>query len=82
MDLDRRIGKAANYVFEKNRVPFAVVAMVGNCTVLFTILWSYLFFHDPITIYIISGTLIFVAEFLLLNFPIPRRSAKKTGATR
>ncbi|WP_239615545.1 DMT family transporter [Cohnella mopanensis] len=61
------------------RVPFAVVAIVGNCTVLFAILWSYLFFRDPITIYIISGTLIFVTGLLLLNFPMPRRRIKKTA---
>ncbi|RKP51496.1 DMT family transporter [Cohnella endophytica] len=60
------------------RVPFAVVAIVGNCTVLFAILWSYLFFRDPITVYIIVGTFIFVVGILLLNFPMPRRSAKKT----
>lgn len=57
------------------RVPFAVVAIIGNCTVLFAIMWSYLFFHDPITLYIIGGTLIFVAGFLLLNFPMPGRRA-------
>ncbi|NIK79227.1 drug/metabolite transporter (DMT)-like permease [Paenibacillus castaneae] len=60
------------------RVPFAVVAIVGNCTVLFTILWSYIFFKDPITIYIISGTLIFVAGLLLLSLPKLRRSVKKS----
>ncbi|UVI30249.1 DMT family transporter [Paenibacillus spongiae] len=60
------------------RVPFAVVAIAGNCTVLFTILWSYLFFRDPITIYLISGTLIFVTGILLLNFTIPRQAAMKT----
>lgn len=59
------------------RVPFAVVAIVGNCTVLFALLWSSLFFHEPITLYLISGTFIFVAGILLLNFPIPRRSAKE-----
>lgn len=60
------------------RVPFAVVAIVGNCTVLFTILWSYIFFKDPITIYIISGTLIFVAGLLLLSLPKLHRSVKKS----
>ncbi|MFC5528066.1 DMT family transporter [Cohnella yongneupensis] len=58
------------------KVPFAIVAIVGNCTVLFAILWAYLFFRDPITVYIICGTLIFVAGFVLLNFPMPRRNAK------
>ncbi|MCR2805989.1 DMT family transporter [Paenibacillus soyae] len=55
------------------RVPFAAVAIVGNCTVLFAILWSYLFFEEPITIYLIGGSLLFVAGLLLLNLPLRRR---------
>lgn len=62
------------------RVPFTVVAVVGNSTVLFAILWSYLFFNDPITIYIIVGTLIFVAGIILMNFKMPNRSARKTSS--
>jgi drug/metabolite transporter (DMT)-like permease len=58
------------------RVPFTVVAIIGNCTVLFALVWSYLFFQEPITLYLISGTFIFVAGILLLNFPLPRRSVK------
>ncbi|WP_349292461.1 DMT family transporter [Paenibacillus sp. ATY16] len=59
------------------RVPFAVVAIVGNSSVLFSILWAYIFFRDPITSYIIIGTLIFVAGFLLLNFSGPRKKTAK-----
>lgn len=55
------------------KVPFAVVAIVGNCTVLFSILWAYVFFRDPITVYIIGGTLVFVAGFVILNLPMLRR---------
>ncbi|RAP77040.1 DMT family transporter [Paenibacillus montanisoli] len=62
------------------RVPFAIVAIVGNCSVFFTILWSYLFFHEPITEYIISGTLVFVAGFLILNLKLPSRAAKKESS--
>ncbi|WP_127530372.1 DMT family transporter [Paenibacillus kobensis] len=61
------------------RVPFMVVAIVGNSTVLFAILWSYLFFHDPITVYIIGGTFIFVAGFLILNLPA-RKKEKQDSA--
>lgn len=57
------------------KVPFMIVALVGNSMVFFAVLWAYLFFRDPITIYIIGGTLIFVAGFLLLNFPLRRKSA-------
>lgn len=63
------------------RVPFTIVAIAGNCTVLFAILWSYLFYKDPITSYVLTGTCIFVAGLLLLNFPLPRRKAKLSQET-
>jgi drug/metabolite transporter (DMT)-like permease len=56
------------------RVSFVAVALVGNSSVLFSILWSYLFFHEPITGYVIAGTLIFFAGFLVLNWPMTGRS--------
>lgn len=59
------------------RVPFAVIAIVSNSAVLFTLLWSYLFFQEPITLYLMAGTVIFIAGILLLNFPLQRRSAKE-----
>lgn len=52
------------------RVSFALVAIVGNSSVLFSIVWSYLFFNEPITGYVLSGTAVFMAGFLLLNFPL------------
>lgn len=59
------------------RVSFAAVAIVGNSTVLFTLLWSYLFFEEPMTLYLIGGTLIFLAGILLLNFPMVRRNKEE-----
>ncbi|GAA3403374.1 DMT family transporter [Paenibacillus hodogayensis] len=58
------------------RVSFAVVAVVGNSSVLFSILWSYLFFHEPITGYVLTGTFIFLAGFVLLNVPYGKKTAK------
>ncbi|MFC5451299.1 DMT family transporter [Paenibacillus aestuarii] len=63
------------------RVSFVVVAIVGNCSVLFSIVWSYLFYHEPITWYVLGGTLVFIAGFLIMNFPIRRRSVDKAAAT-
>ncbi|MDQ6423579.1 DMT family transporter [Paenibacillus sp. LHD-117] len=60
------------------RVPFAVVAIVGNSTVLFMLLWSYLFFQEPMTVYLLAGTLIFLAGLLLLNFPMKRPQRKRS----
>ncbi|GAA4833694.1 hypothetical protein GCM10023310_08900 [Paenibacillus vulneris] len=55
------------------RVSFAVAVIVSNSGVLFTIAWSYLFFHDPITVYIIGGAGVFMAGLLLLNWPLKQR---------
>jgi drug/metabolite transporter (DMT)-like permease len=56
------------------RVPFPAVVLVSNSSVLFTILWAYLFYHEPITGYVLSGTGIFVAGLLLLNIPLSRQA--------
>lgn len=61
------------------RVPFAAVAICGNSSVLFSILWSYLIFHEPITGYVLGGTGIFIAGFMLLNFPLPAKRASASG---
>lgn len=69
------------------RVPFAVVAIVGNSSVLFSILWSYLFFQEPITWYVWGGTFMFLIGFVLLNIPfakkkvrVPEQHAADTGS--
>ncbi|WJH35849.1 hypothetical protein N6H14_07975 [Paenibacillus sp. CC-CFT747] len=47
---------------------------MSNSSVLFSILWSYLIFHEPITLYVVTGTLVFLAGFLLLNLPGRRQA--------
>lgn len=56
-------------------VSFPVAVIVSNSGVLFTILWARLFFHDPITRYIIGGAALFTIGLVLLNMPA---HAKKT----
>ncbi|WP_199619502.1 DMT family transporter [Paenibacillus alkalitolerans] len=63
------------------RVSFVVVALIGNCSVLFSILWAYLFFREPITVYVVCGTLVFLAGFICLNIPILRPAAKVKTTT-
>ncbi|MBD2844182.1 DMT family transporter [Paenibacillus sp. IB182496] len=53
-------------------VPFAVAVIVSNCSVLFTILWSYLVYDEPITGYVLSGAGVCLAGLLLLNLPARR----------
>ncbi|RXZ84470.1 DMT family transporter [Paenibacillaceae bacterium] len=56
------------------RVPFAMVAIISNSMVLFSILWAALFMDEPITNYILAGTGVFLVGLLLLN--VPSRSAR------
>ncbi|MFS0724563.1 DMT family transporter [Paenibacillus sp. 1P07SE] len=60
------------------RVPFPMIIIVSNSMVLFTILWSFLFLGEPITVYIIGGTVMFFLGLLLLNLPLMKAKAKTT----
>lgn len=64
-------------------VSFPVAVIVSNSWVLFSILWSYLFYRDPITVYVIGGGALFVAGLILLNLPlrsaVERPSVRKTA---
>lgn len=51
------------------KVDFSVAVIISNSMVLFTILWSYLFFKEPITVYILSGALAFIIGLVWLNLP-------------
>src|SRR5690554_5164647 len=54
------------------RVPFPMIVIISNSSVIFTILWSYLFFSEPITIYILSGAFAFLVGLVILNLPSRR----------
>ncbi|WP_020620047.1 DMT family transporter [Paenibacillus daejeonensis] len=58
------------------RVPFPMIIIVSNSMVLFTILWSFLFLGEPITAYIIGGTILFFLGLMLLNLPLMRAKTK------
>ena len=50
-------------------LPFIAVVVISNTTVIFTLLWSVLFFHDKINSYIISGVIILLAGLIIINIP-------------
>ncbi|WP_010269127.1 DMT family transporter [Paenibacillus senegalensis] len=51
------------------RVDFSVAVIISNSMVLFTIIWSYVFFKEPITLYIIAGAMAFIIGLVWLNLP-------------
>ncbi len=46
-------------------VPFQMVALLQSTMVFFSIGWGILFFHEPVSIWIITGTLLFVTGIVL-----------------
>ncbi len=57
------------YANALKRISFVVASLLSNSSVLFTLLWSRLFYHEPITHYILWGTVLFLAGIILLTIP-------------
>lgn len=53
-------------------LPLFLVTIIQSMNVLLTLLWSVLFFHDPVTGYIIAGTVVFLIGMILVNWK-PKR---------
>ncbi|MDC3417598.1 DMT family transporter [Aquibacillus salsiterrae] len=62
------------------RVSFLVAGILVNTSVLFTLLWSWLFYNEPITLYVILGSVLFLIGMSLLSIPQPRRAKYKSTA--
>ena len=48
-------------------LPVFLVTVIQSMNVLLTLAWSVLFFHEPITLWIIGGTLVFAVGMILVN---------------
>ncbi|WP_204498201.1 DMT family transporter [Aquibacillus albus] len=59
------------------QVSFLVAAILVNSSVLFTLFWSWLFYNEPITIYVIVGSLLFLIGMILLSLPAAKISKQK-----
>lgn len=49
------------------KLPVFLVTVIQSMNVLLTLLWSVLFFHEPVTGWIVGGTLIFAVGMILVN---------------
>lgn len=54
------------------KIPVFLVTVIQSSTVILSLLWAVLFFHEPVTRYIVAGTLVFFAGIILVN--IKRKS--------
>jgi len=65
------------YANSLKKVPFIVAVIVGNSSSLFTLIWARLFFNEPITPYIIFGSILFVVGIIFINIPAGKIVRKK-----
>lgn len=63
-------------------VPFSVAVIVSNLAVLFTILWSAIFYREPITGLIVTGAVVVVIGMTMLNWPSRKETSKAQAAVR
>lgn len=54
-------------------VPFQMVALLQSTMVFFSLAWGILFFHEAVSIWIIGGTLLFVAGIVCMQRPGKRQ---------
>jgi drug/metabolite transporter (DMT)-like permease len=51
------------------KLPLLTIAIVTNLSVVFSLLWAWIFFNEPIDEYIISGAVIFIIGIVVLSLP-------------
>lgn len=61
------------------KVPFLAAVILGNSNVLLSLVWARLFFHEPITPYIVSGAVLFLIGIVLQN--LENASKRRAYAT-
>lgn len=65
------------YAKALKKVSFLVAAILVNSSVLFTLLWSWLFYNEPITVYVIIGSVLFLIGMVILSLPGAKASNRK-----
>ena len=51
------------------KVSLLPAVIIGNSSVLFTLIWARIFYHDPINSYVVIGAVMILMGIILLNFP-------------
>lgn len=63
-------------------VPLFLITVIQSATVILSLVWAVLFFQEPVTGYIICGTLCFIAGMLCINLRGPKKEARHVESHR
>lgn len=69
------------YANALKRVSLLVAVIVSNISMMLNFLWSWIFFKESISYYIIIGGIIFITGVILLNLPAKAKYAKVISKT-
>ena len=64
------------------RIPLFLATILQSANVIFTLLWAIIFYNDPVTVYIASGTLIFLAGMVLINIRLPGKTRREKSGEK
>jgi drug/metabolite transporter (DMT)-like permease len=67
------------YAKALKHVSFLMAAILGNSSVIFTIFWSWLIYKEPITKYVLEGSVLFLIGMSLLSLPSSKVMKPKTA---
>jgi len=54
-------------------IPLFMVTMIQSSSVILSLFWAVVIYHEPVTAYIIFGTVLFMAGMLLINMKVTKR---------
>jgi drug/metabolite transporter (DMT)-like permease len=64
------------YANALKKIPLLVAVIVSNSSMMLNFLWSWLFFNEKITAYILIGGIVFITGVILLNLPAKPKHTK------
>lgn len=69
------------YIYAKalKKTPLIIAVIISNSSVLFTLLWSRLFFQEPINIFVKVGALLLLTGLIVLNIPKKKKQIEIAG---
>jgi drug/metabolite transporter (DMT)-like permease len=59
------------YLFSNalRKVPFFLAVIISNSSVMFSVLWGWWFFDEPVSVYMIAGMTLFLIGMIAVNWP-------------
>lgn len=58
-------------------IPFFIATIMQSSSVILTLIWAVLFYNEPVTFYVVTGTIVFVLGMIFVNLKLPSGAKNK-----